>query len=259
MYSFLFQELEELGGTVPIVLDKVDHTSDDSLLYKLPRAQSDGDVDSIRLGIIGISNGLRFRNQLSSKVRSSLYEKEVSFAAYDADELLKILRQREGVAFHDDVVNEGVIHVCAAYGAKDSGDARQALDLLLENGDIAREQNAEQVIEAHVQEARDRLQADQVVQGISNYPLHGKLVLLALTVLAEQDQTPARTRDVCPAYNSICTQEGTDPISNRATSEYLSELETLGIISSKNRIWKGVAGSTNRIRWRSRQRAFGGD
>jgi len=60
---------------------------------------------------------------------------------------------------------------------------------------------------------------------------------LALTVLAERDQTPARTRDVRPAYESVCSQEGTDPISNRAIREYLSELETLGIISSteKNR------------------------
>lgn len=246
VYNFLFQELDKLGGTVLIVLDEVDHIEDDSLLYKLPRARSNSDVENVRLGVIGISNDLRFRNQLSSKVRSSLCEKEVSFAAYDADELRKVLQQREAVAFHDGVVDEGVIHACAAYGAKDSGDARQALDLLLESGDIARERNAEQVVEDHVQEARKRLQTDQVVQGIANYPTHGKLVLLALTVLAEQDQTPARTRDVRPAYEEVCSQEGTDPISNRAIREYLSELETLGIVSSAERN-KGKGGGKYKL------------
>lgn len=235
VYQFLFRELDDLGGTVLIVLDEVDHINDDSLLYKLPRARSNGDIENARLGVIGISNDLRFRNQLNSKVRSSLCEKEVSFAAYNADELREVLRQREAVAFHDDVVEEGVIHACAAYGARDSGDARQALDLLLESGDIARERDAERVSEDHVREARSRLQTDQVVQGIANYPMHGKLVLLALTVLAERDQTPARTREVRPAYESVCSREGTDPISNRAIREYLSELETLGIVSSTER------------------------
>ena len=246
VYQFLFQELDELGGTVLIVLDEVDHIDDDSLLYKLPRARSNGDVENARLGVIGISNDLRFRNQLNSKVRSSLCEKEVSFAAYDADELREVVRQREAVAFHDGVVDKGVIHACAAYGAKDSGDARQALDLLLESGGIARERNAETVTEDHVHEARKRLQTDQVVQGIANYPRHGKLVLLALTVLAEQGQTPARTRDVRPAYEEVCSQEGIDPISNRAIREYLSELETLGIVSASERN-KGKGGGKYKL------------
>ncbi len=63
-----------------------------------------------------------------------------------------------------------LIHACTADGAKDSGDARQVLDLLLESDDIARERNADRVTEDHVQEAHSRLQTDQVVQGITNYP-----------------------------------------------------------------------------------------
>lgn len=232
VYEFMFDELDKLGGTVLIVLDEVDHIQDDSLLYKLPRARSNGDVSDVRLGVIGISNDLSFRDQLSSKVRSSLCEKEVSFSAYNATELREVLRQREEVAFKDEVLDEGVIQMCAAYGAKDSGDARQALDLLLESGDIARENNAELVTEQHVREARERLQTNQVIEGISNYSTHGQLVLWALTILAKQGKTPARTRKVREPYEQLCDQEGTDPVSDRAVREYLAELETLGIISS---------------------------
>ncbi len=65
-------------------------------------------------------------------------------------------------------------------------------------------------------------------------------------MLAERDQTPARTREVRPAYESICSQEGTNPISNRAIREYLSKLETLDIVSSieKNH---GKRGGKNKL------------
>lgn len=232
VYQFLFEELDRVGGTVLIVLDEVDHIEDDSLLYKLPRARSNGDISEVKLGVIGISNDLDFRNQLSSKVRSSLCEKEVSFSAYDANELQLVLKQREEVAFHDGVLDDGVVEVCAAYGAKDSGDARQALDLLLEAGDLARENNDDLVTESHVQQARKRLQTDQVVEGIRNYSDHGQLVLYALTLLAERKETPARTKDILAAYQQVATDQGMDPVSERSVRDYLSELDQLGIISS---------------------------
>lgn len=232
VYQFLFNEIDKLGGTILIVLDEVDHIQDDSLLYKLPRARSNGDISEARLGVIGISNDLNFRNQLTSKVRSSLCEKEVSFSAYDATELCEVLRQRESVAFKNGVLEEGVIEMCAAYGAKDSGDARQALDLLLESGDIAREKNADQVTKDHVQAARERLQTDQVIKGISNFPQHGQLVLWGLTILEERGETPVRTREIREPYEMLCDREGYNPVSDRAVREYLAELETLGIISS---------------------------
>ncbi|WP_122089924.1 orc1/cdc6 family replication initiation protein [Halalkalicoccus subterraneus] len=241
VYEFLFEELDQIGGTVLIVLDEVDHIKDDSLLYKLPRARSNADIVNTKLGVIGISNDLNFRKQLSSKVRSSLCEKEVSFSAYDATELCEVLRQREAVAFQENVLKDGVIDLCAAFGAKDSGDARQALDLLLESGDIARETNADHVTELHVRQARDRLQTDQIIKGIDNYSQHGQLVLWALTILEEQGDSPARTREIRAPYETLCEREGSDPISDRAIREYLAELETLGIISS-TQINRGKSG-----------------
>jgi len=75
VYEFLFDELDKIGGTILIILDEVDHLKNDTLLYQLPRARSNGDVTNARLGVIGISNDLSYRQDLSSKVRSSLCEK----------------------------------------------------------------------------------------------------------------------------------------------------------------------------------------
>ena len=149
-----------------------------------------------------------FRTQLSSEVQSSLCEKEVSFSAYDADELRLVLEQGEQVAFQDTVLEDGVIAMCAEYGAKDSGDARKALDLLLEAGDVARESGSDIVTESYVQEARERVQTDQVVEGIQNYSQHGKLVLYALTRLHERGDTPVRTREVVRRTGPSRTQKG---------------------------------------------------
>ncbi|QLH81309.1 orc1/cdc6 family replication initiation protein [Halosimplex pelagicum] len=233
VYEFLFDELNDLGGTVLIVLDEVDHLEDDSLLYQLPRARSNNDVTDTKLGVIGISNDLDFRSGLSSKVRSSLCEKEVSFSAYDANELRLVLEQRREVAFQDGVLEDGVIEMCAAFGAKDSGDARKALDLLLEAGDIAREDGSETITESCVQRARDRLQRDQVIEGIRNYSQHGQLVLYALTQLQKNGATPARTREVQDAYEKIASKRQLSPVSERSVRDYLGELEQLGIIGSK--------------------------
>ncbi len=87
-------------------------------------------LSEAKIGIIGIPNNFSFRDNLSPKVKSSLCEEELQFPAYDAQELIEILEQRAAVAFHDDVIDDGVIELCAAYGAKDAGDARQSLDLL---------------------------------------------------------------------------------------------------------------------------------
>jgi cell division control protein 6 len=81
--------------------------------------------------------------------------------------------------FQNGILEDEVIAMCAAYRAKDSGDERKSLDLRLEAGDVARESGSDIVTETHVQEARERVQTDQVVEGTQNYSQRGKFVLYA--------------------------------------------------------------------------------
>lgn len=92
----------------------------------------------------------------------------MSFSAYDADELRLVFEQHKRVIFHDNVLEDGVIAMCAVCGAKESRDARKALNLLLETGDVARESGSDVVTDSHVWDARERVQTDQVVEGIQN-------------------------------------------------------------------------------------------
>ncbi|WMT10225.1 orc1/cdc6 family replication initiation protein [Natrinema thermotolerans] len=245
VYSMLWDELDKYGGTILIVLDEVDHINDDSILYQLPRARANGNLSEAKIGIIGISNDFSFRDDLSPKVKSSLCEEELQFPAYDAQELIEILQQRADVAFHDDVLDSGVIELCAAYGAKDAGDARQSLDLLMKAGDLARDRDTETITENLVRDAREELERGRIREGISGLTQHGHLVLYALITLEQQGETPVRSRDIRPRYTSFAEQISVDPLVPRRMRDHLGELSMLGIISAVERN-EGRRGGTYR-------------
>ncbi|ELZ87903.1 Orc1-type DNA replication protein [Haloferax volcanii JCM 10717] len=234
VYQFLWEELDQYG-TILIILDEVDHVNDDSLLYQIPRARDNGYVTSAKIGLIGISNDLSYREGLSAKVQSSLCEKEVYFPPYDAGELRKVLEQRTQVAFRDDALSEDVIPLCAAYGAKDSGDARQAINLLLEAGDIARNENAPQVTKPHVDQAKRKLESDQITTGVSKLTEHARLTLYALTTFAADGETPVTSPTIRERYLALCSSSGIDPLSHRQMQSHLSELKMMGVITGKER------------------------
>ncbi|SIS19944.1 orc1/cdc6 family replication initiation protein [Natronorubrum thiooxidans] len=246
VYEMLWEDLDETAGTNLIVLDEVDHVEDDSILYQLPRARANNNLSAAKIGIIGISNDFSFRDDLSPKVKSSLCEQEIHFPAYDAGDLQKILEQRAAVAFHEDVLDDAVIPLCAAYGAKDAGDARQSIDLLMKAGDLAREEEETvTVTETHVEAGRHDLERGRIEEGISGLTQHGHLVLYSLLTLHLQDETPIRSRDVRPRYTSFAQRAGRDPLVPRRMRDHLSELAMLGLVSVTERN-EGRRGGTYR-------------
>ncbi|WP_255681616.1 hypothetical protein [Natrinema sp. SYSU A 869] len=165
----------------------------------------------------------------------------MQFPAYNANELRDSLRQRADIAFYDDVVPHEVIAKCAAFGAKDAGDARQSLDLLMETGDVAVEQNAEHVTEAHVDEARALLERSRIVDGVAGLTQQGHLVLYALVILHEEGEAPTRARDIQDRYEIVCDRAAVEPLVPRRIRDHLGELAMLGIATRDERN-KGESG-----------------
>ena len=233
VYDMMWQTFDDIGGLIVIVLDEIDHLQDDSLLYQLSRARENDNIDNARVSVVGISNDLGYRDRLSPKVRSSLCERSINFTAYDAGELEEVLGQRKSIAFKDDVIDQGIIRLCAAYGAKESGDARKALDLLLKAGDIAQEENANIVDENHVRRGRDLIQREEVTRGILGLNEHERILLYALTAFESSDKSPVRSRDLYRRYESFCKQAQTDSLTSRWMHDHLDELEMLGLVTIK--------------------------
>ncbi len=208
----------------------------DEILYELPRARSNGNLDETKVGVIGISNDFKFREQLDPRVQDTLCERELQFPPYDATELTNILESRATVAINDDALGDGVVNLCAALAARDSGSARQALDLLRLAGELALSEDAEAVRTEHVEAAQTRLEQERVEEGMRQLTQHGRLALLAVVLETAREDTPARTKSIYSAYQTLCDSTDTDPLTQRSLHNHLSDLRMLGILStSENR------------------------
>jgi len=232
VFDELYDDLDEIGGTVVIVLDEIDNIGQsDEILYGLPRARSNDYVENANPVVIGISNDFQFRDDLSPKVKDTLAEKEILFPPYDATQLQEILRPRAEKAFHDDVLEDEVIPLCAALSAQDTGSARQALRLLREAGELAQSEDAETVAEEHVREARSEIEKNQLVEGMQELTIQGHAVLSALAYYEATDDTPIRTRDLYSRYERVIRQLDADSIGERRVRDHLGDLNMLGLVN----------------------------
>ena len=238
VYEKLWAELDQIGGTVLIVLDEVDYIGDDdSILYQLPRARSNEKIEHARIGIIGISNDFKYREKLDPRVEDTLCERELHFPPYDANELQNILEKRATLAFKDGILEGDVVPLCAAFAAQDKGSARQGLDLLLEAGDLARRRNDPVATEDHVREAKQLLEKQRIEESMKELTSHGHLTLLAVvtSTVADPSQIPFQKQQLYEQYQDLAVATNRDPLGGRAFHNHLAELSMLGILDRTKR------------------------
>lgn len=245
VYRLLWEEINYHSGILILVFDEIDHIEDDTFLYQVTRADNNGYIDNVQLGVIGISNDSTFRERLDAKVQSSLCETEISFPPYGAEELQKVLQQRANIAFHEGALDEGVIPLCAALSRQDGGDARRAITILRKAGDLARTENARTVTTDHVEHAQEKIEARQSIDIMRNLTEHEQLTLYALTTLTAEETTPSRSREVYQRYKDLCEYLGRDPRSARRIRSFLADFEILNLTNSR-KVHRGQEGGTYR-------------
>jgi len=226
--------LDSKKWVVIIILDEIDSLVKkvgDDFLYNFTRINQD--LKRAKVSIIGITNDLHFINILDPRVKSSLGEEEILFPPYNATELRDILKQRSSFGFQTNVLSEEVIPKCAALAAQEHGDARRALDLLRVAGEITERQNDKKITEKHVDMALEKIDYDRVIEFVKSLPKQTKLVLLSIIVLDENEQDNIQTGDVYSVYEDKCKECGLHPLTQRRTSDLLSELDMMGVINAK--------------------------
>lgn len=239
--------LDRRGGTALLVLDEIDRLvarSGDGVLYTL--SQINTELSTARLCLIGISNDLKFTNHLDARVRSRLNEEKILFPPYDAPQLQDILRDRAREVFREGVVDAGVIERCAAYAALENGDARRALALLRLAAGIAERERARRISADHVVKAKSRLELDIIVECVRTLPPHCKVLLYSILQTVERRRAGVLTGEVYEAYGHLCGRLGLQPLHARSISNYLSELENLGLIRA-GIVSRGRGGRTREI------------
>jgi len=245
--SAMCRLMDEKGGTILLVLDEIDRLvarSGDNVLYTL--SQINTELDTARLVLVGISNDLKFTNQLDARVRSRLNEEKILFPPYDAVQLQDILRERAKEAFKDGIVDPGVIERCAAYAALENGDARRALALLRLSAEMAERDKAKRITPDHVVKAKNRLEQDIIVECVRTLPPHCKVLLYAILQSYERRRNGVLTGEVYDSYKRLAERLGLQPLHARSISNYVSELESLGLIRATI-VSRGRGGRTREI------------
>ena len=248
VYNAFRDALDKERQCVIILLDEVDklvRNNGDDIIYLLTRINSD--LKKARISLIGISNDLTFTEYLDARVQSSLGDEEIVFTPYNARQLEDILRQRAEIAFKEGVHGEFVIPLCAALAAREHGDARKALDLLRVSGEVAERQGAEDITEAHVRKANDKIESDNVIEAVRTLPTQSKLLLYSVILLDERGGRTITTGEVYDVYKRLCKYLSVDILTQRRVSDLISELDMLGILNSRV-VSKGRYGRTKEIK-----------
>lgn len=232
VYSQFFKAVDLYRRIVVIMLDEIDklvEKSGDDTLYNLSRMNTD--LERSKVSIIGISNDLTFTDLLDPRVKSSLGEDEIVFPPYNAAQLRDILRQRANVAFHDGVLGDEVIPLCAAFAAREHGDARKALDLLRTAGELAERSGSKNVADEHVRNAQQKIELDRIVEAVRTLPTQSKLVLLSIIRLDEGTKE-INTGKVYNEYEHLCKHLDVEILTQRRVTDLIDELDVLGIINA---------------------------
>ncbi|MBI2657843.1 ORC1-type DNA replication protein [Candidatus Woesearchaeota archaeon] len=229
-----------------LILDEIDqliNKTGDSVLYNLTRMNEDTES---QISIIGISNDIMFVDNLDPRVRSSLSEEEVVFPPYNALQIQAILKQRAELAFNKDVLEHGVVEKCAAYAARDHGDARRALELLRVAGEVADRKNSRKITISHIDEAEEKIDRDRIIDIVTTQPKQYQLVLYSILSLRKGRGNSIFTGEVYEIYKSLCGKTNTSTLTQRRVSDIISEFDMLGIVNAKV-ISKGRYGRTREI------------
>ena len=222
-----------------VILDEIDillEKDGDGILYTLTRTDN--------ISVLSISNYLDFKNLINSRVTSSLNDKEIVFPPYGANQLSDILNERAQLSFNDGVLDSDVIPLCSAMAAKEEGDARYALDLLKNAGELAFDEDSEKVTSDHVIRAKDRIEHNKVSEILSTLPLQQQRLLEAILTLTKQGEEITSGK-LYEAYSDVSKN---DAVTYRRIFDFINDLELLGIIST-NTVSRGRGkGRTNIIK-----------
>ena len=272
-YRILAELIKKLGGNVPdtglptesvysrfidlvdskkqnliLVLDEIDQAVkkiSTDFLYNLTRINSE--LSKTKISVVGISNDLTFLEGIDPRVRSSLSEEEIVFPPYNALQLQEILNHRAKMAFKEGIVQEGVIAKCAAFAAREHGDARRALDLLRVAGELAERDGSKKILLKHIDEANTKIEREKILEVIKTEPKQFQYVLYSIISLSEKNNETFFTGDVYNSYQELCLKNKSEVLTQRRVGDIIQEFDMLGIINVRV-ISKGRGGRMREIK-----------
>jgi cell division control protein 6 len=219
-----------------VITDEIDKRDKiNGILYTLSRGKSKDDVN-FPVVMIGISNDIEFKGDIDSRAQSTLQPKHWTFTPYEEDQLVSILDNRRD-AFYQEVLEDNVISEVAELAADEHGDARRAVRLLRNAGEVADEEGCEIVTADHVSEADELVEVELFMEMVKGTPLSGKLLLFALTRLDRNNSEKEwfRTSEIHRVYQTVAKDVHVEPKGYNRALELLNKHVTTGVLESKKK------------------------
>lgn len=260
LFSRFEKGLKLKNGILVVAIDGINKCIEEErgidFLYKL--------VNTKKIIIIGIANGIFPRGILDSETANSFSPTEVFFPRYEPDELADILRIRAEEAFTKEVsMKDGLLKHLVGMVVRDfRGNALRAIDLLRLSAEEAIRRNTgtgntknngtnsekDFITEEDLITARNRIQSDALRDVIKS--LGQQKSLLIISIWALWIEYPFRrnftSKEVYESYRRFCSQGlcgGVQALTIRSVSEFLREMEEVGIVNyrveSKGRKGRG--------------------
>lgn len=225
--------------SIPIILifDEIDKLNNPDIINQLSRIKECGFTQN-NICIIGITNDTVFYDNLDGRTKSIIGQNELFIPPYNAEELADILTARANLAFEDEVCEDVVIPLCAAFGAQENGDARKAMDLLRLSGENAELRSSLKICEQDVKVAKGKVEINRQAEVVRKLPTQTKAVLFACTHRYEITGSNLETTEIYNSYIKIAEVISLDTVTLRRVGDYISELASIGILSI-NKISRG--------------------
>ncbi|VVB80540.1 ORC1-type DNA replication protein [uncultured archaeon] len=252
VYQKFIELVDKTKQTIVVIFDEIDQVvkkiDDDDFLYNLTRINSE--LSKAQTSIIGISNDVTFLENIDPRVKSSLGEEEIIFSPYNAMQLKDILDERSKIAFKESVVDEAVISKCAAFAAREHGDARRALDLLRIAGELAERDGKERINEDYIDQANQKIEKDKILDIVETSTKQFQAVLYSILKLNKENKDVDNslfTGDIFNLYNDVCKEIKMEVLTQRRVSDIIGEIDMFGLINAKV-ISKGRHGRTREVK-----------
>jgi len=245
VFNRILYSIEKNKINTVFLIDEIDHLAKlidktgKDILYSITRANLK--LKNGSLSLIGISNDIRFKEQLDPRVISTLSEEELVFPAYVTNEIKEILEDRIPLAFEENSVSSGALNLCASMACREHGDARRAIKLLDVAAKTAELNQDVSITDEHVRLAAQKIEIDKEAQQLNAFSLHEKLLVIVI-----MKSPNISTGDVYSAYKSLCKITHQNTLTQRRTTQMLNEIELSGLISGKM-IHQGIHGNTKKF------------
>lgn len=235
-FDFVIVILDEIDLLIGRQRDLNTEPAYSKLLYQLSRAPKLGHTEG-RISVAALTNDPRFMDELDGRTESSFNPQDIVFSDYNADQLQAILSRRRD-AYYEDVLEDGIIPISAAFAAQDHGDARKAIDLFRKAGEIADRSGSNTVREQHVRHAQNEAERDRTLTQMQGLSTHKKMSLYATAIVlleAERELDAVPSTVAYRVYQYLTTLLDADEKSRDSYLRYMNEAETYNFISSEKR------------------------